>query len=68
MRNIIKKSLLLLLIVQEKTDKQGIKRHKLTVWNPLSYITLIILVLGIFIYSGIEEVIKTIDYNPFKWS
>ena len=77
----IKKLLKHLRIIQtasnEQRHKQGLKRlgrgyfeaHRFNPYNPLSYISLVvILVVGIIMF-GFVGFWKEIDmYNPFKWN
>ena len=68
MKKTIQKIMLSLFVVQEKLDQQGIKRHRFVVWNPLSYIIIILIIIGVMIYGAFEALFETVDYNPFKWS
>jgi len=75
-----KKILKYLQIVQEVSNeerhKQGLKRlgrgyfkaHRLNRFNPLSYITLIIILIGGVLAFGFVGIWKEIaTRNPFKW-
>jgi hypothetical protein len=64
-------------VSNEQRHKQGLKRlgrgyfeaHRLNPYNPLSYISLIaILIIGIIMF-GFVGFWKQVDmYNPFKWN
>ena len=77
----IKKLLKHLRIIQtvsnEQRHKQGLKRlgrgyfeaHRFNPYNPLSYISLVVILIVGIIMFGFVGFWKEIDmYNPFKWN
>lgn len=73
MRKFIMKLFIFLWIIQEKKRKDVFNRtrteKRLNPFNPLSYITIIILLLTALLMFGIIGMWKEIDYNDlkFKW-
>jgi predicted PurR-regulated permease PerM len=72
---VIIKLMTALFIIQERRVKRGNKRiryyenqHKLNPYNPLSYLTILIVVLFGFIMFGVVGFKKGVDCrNPFIW-
>ena len=64
-------------VSNEERHKKGLERlgrgyfkaHRFNPYNPLSYITLIIILIVGIIMFGFVGIWKEIDmYNPFKWN
>jgi hypothetical protein len=68
MKRIIQNIMLALFIVQEKLDVMGIKRHRFVIWNPLSYLVMVVIAIGVMFYGAFKELLGVFDYNPFKWT
>ena len=76
MRKLLKKLKIIQTVSNEERKKQGLKHLgrgyfeavRLNPYNPLSYLTIIIvLVVGIFLF-GVYGFWKEVDIaNPFKW-
>jgi hypothetical protein len=76
MRKILKKLWIIqekkLWIIQEKEFKNPLnnvyRKHRLNPYNPMSYITiLIVLLVGIFMFGFVGFWNETDKVNPFKW-
>lgn len=75
-RKILKYLLIVQEVSNEKRHKQGLKRlgrgyfkaYRFNPYNPLSYMTLvIILVIGILMFGFVGFWKETTTRNPFKW-